>query len=71
MGRLKGGANTEEEAERLTLGQLNRRIAHAEWRFANIGNSSLRKSAYKQLVWLEAQRERLHGVAAPVRRPRR
>jgi hypothetical protein len=68
MGRLKGGANNEDEAEKLTLPQLNKLIAHAEWRFQNIGNSSLRKSAFKRLTWLDAQRERLHGIAAPVRR---
>jgi hypothetical protein len=72
MGRLKGGANTEEEAEKLTLAQLNKLIAQAEWRFtSNGGNSVLRKLAYKRLTWLEAQRERLHGIAAPNRAPLR
>jgi hypothetical protein len=72
MGRLKGDANTEDEAEKLTLSQLNKLIAHAEWRFQNVGKSSLRRDAFKRLTWLEAQRERLHGIAAPARRfPRR
>lgn len=69
MGRLKGGANNAEEAEKLTLGQLNRLIAHAEWSFQAKSNSALRKSAFKRLVWLEAQRERLHGIPPPPRRP--
>jgi hypothetical protein len=68
MGRLKGGANNEEEAETLTLPQLNKLIAHAEFRLQNMSNAGLRKSAFKRLVWLEAQRERLHGIAAPARR---
>lgn len=68
MSRLKGGTNTEADADKLTLGQINRLIAHAEWRVENVGKSSLRKDAFKRLVWLEAQRERVHGVAAPDRR---
>ena len=68
MGRLKGGANNEEEVEKLTLAQLNKLIAHAEWRFENVGNAGLRKSAFKRLIWLEAEREWLHQIPAPARR---
>ena len=68
MGRLKGGANTEAEAEKLTLSQLELLVSGAEWRFDHAGNSNDRKLAFKRLTWLEAQRERLHGVAAPLRR---
>ena len=68
MGRLKGGANTDAEAERLTLSQLNLLISGAEWRFGHATNSNLRKLAFKRLTWLEAQRERLHGIEAPSRR---
>ena len=69
MGRLKGGANNEDEAEKLSLDQLNKLIAAAEWRYTEGGlNSALRKSAFKRLVWLETQRERLHGIPAPRRR---
>lgn len=68
MGRLKGGANTEAEAERLSLSQLNLLIAGAQWRLDAVTNSNLRKSAFKRLVWLEAQRERLHGIEAPERK---
>lgn len=57
------------KAEKLTLAQFNRLIAHAEWRSQNMTNSSLRKSAFKRLTYLEGQREHLHGVVAPVRRP--
>ena len=68
MSRLKGGANTEAEADMLTLGQINRLIAHAELRVETIGKSNLRKLAFKRLTWLEAQPERIHGIAAPDRR---
>jgi hypothetical protein len=67
-GRLRGGANTEAEAEKLSLSELNLLIAGAAWRFDAATNSNLRKDAFKRLVWLEAQRERLHGVEAPVRK---
>lgn len=68
MGRLKGGANTDAEAEKLTLSQLELLISGAEWRFDRATNSNLRKNAFKRLIWLEAQRERLHGIEAPYRR---
>ncbi len=68
MGRLKGGANTDAEAEKLTLSQLNLLISGAEWRFDRATNSNMRKLAFKRLTWLEAQRERLHGIEAPARR---
>ena len=67
-GRLKGGANTEAEAEKLSLSELNLLIAGAEWRFDSVTNSNLRKSAFKRLLWLESQRERLHGIEAPERK---
>ena len=68
MGRLKGGANTDAEAEKLSLSQLELLISGAQWRFDNASNSNLRKLAFKRLIWLEAQRERLHGIEAPARR---
>jgi len=69
VGRRKHGASGSTEAEKLTLNQLNRLIAEATWRYQEGGlNSALRKSAFKYLTWLEAERERLHGIAAPDRR---
>ncbi|AXK83028.1 hypothetical protein DW352_22395 [Pseudolabrys taiwanensis] len=67
-GRLKGGANTEAEAEKLSLSEFNLLIAGAAWRFDSVTNSNLRKNAFKRLVWLETQRERLHGIEAPERK---
>jgi predicted metal-dependent TIM-barrel fold hydrolase len=73
MGRLKGGANTSEEAERLSLSEINKLIVYAEWRFKDAKlNSAMRRDAFDRLVWLERQRESVHGVEAPDRRrPRR
>ena len=73
MGRLKSGANSAQEVEKLTLVEIDKLIAHAEWRFKDAGlNSAMRKDAFERLVWLERQRERIHGVSAPDRRrPRR
>lgn len=68
MGRNKSTARKEDEAEKLTLAQLDKLIANAAWRAENMSNAGLRKSAFKRLVWLESQRERLHGIAAPNRR---
>jgi hypothetical protein len=63
---MKGGANNEDEAEKLTLGQLNTLIAAAEWRYKDDSrNSALRKSAFKKLVWLETQRERCTAFLHP------
>jgi hypothetical protein len=61
-------ATSEAEVAQLTLRQLNAQIAYAVWRFQYIGKSSLRKDAFKRLLWLEAQREKLHGIPAPRRR---
>jgi len=72
MGRLKGGANNKDEAQRLTLAELNKLIARAEWRYNDAGlNSAMRKDAFARLTWLETQRERVHGVPAPDRKPHR
>jgi len=72
MGRLKGGANNRDEVEKLSVAELNTLIARADWRYNGAGlNSAMRKDAFQRLVWLEAERERLHGIAAPTRRPHR
>ena len=66
MGRLKGGANTAEECEGLSLPELEKLIVHADWRYNHAGlNSAMRKDAFSRLIWLEAERERLHAIAAP------
>ena len=71
MGKRAAIADSKGELAELTLAELNRQIATVEWRFQNVGNAQLRKSAFKQLVWFERQREALHGIPAPARRPHR
>jgi hypothetical protein len=72
MGRRKRGASNVEEAAKLSLPELEQRIAYADWRYNGSGlKSALRKDAFDHLVWLEAQREKLHGVPAPNRRAHR
>jgi hypothetical protein len=63
---------TDGEVGELSLDELNQAIAECEWRARNKALSHrLRKASHKHLVRLEAQREKLHGVAAPPRRPLR
>lgn len=68
MGGRSRSPETAADASKLGLQELNGWIAHAEFRASHLKlSASLRKSAMKRLVWLEAQRERLHGVPAPDR----
>jgi hypothetical protein len=68
MGERSRSPETEADAAKLSLRELDSRIVHAEFRASHLKlSSSLKKSAMKRLVWLEAQRERLHGVPAPDR----
>ncbi len=60
------GARLEDEVEKLSLDEFNEKIARCEagWRDA----PAKRRDGYlRRLVWLEGQRQRLHGVAAPTR----
>jgi hypothetical protein len=48
---------------------LNRQISLLKWRAESPDvSASLRRSAFKRLVWLEERRETLHGVKAPYRK---
>ncbi|KRR17193.1 hypothetical protein CQ14_12415 [Bradyrhizobium lablabi] len=68
MGERSRSPETEADAAKLSLQELNGWIGHAELRTSHLKLSvSLKKLAMKRLVWLEAQRERLHGVPAPDR----
>jgi len=68
MGKRSAVATTEAEVASLTLSQLNQQIAWSEHRARSDLSASLRRLTLKHLVWLEEQRERLHGVPAPKRR---
>ena len=59
---------TKEDTGKLSLNELNGWIGIAEFRATKLKfSASLKKSAMKRLVWLEGQREKLHGVPAPKR----
>jgi len=60
--------DTEAEAARLTLSELNQLVAHAEYRATKMRlSASVKKAAMKRLVWLESVREQIHGIKAPAR----
>jgi hypothetical protein len=68
MGERSGAPETDEDVAKLSLRELNSWISRAEFRALHLKlSASLKRSAMKRLVWLEAQRERLHGVPAPNR----
>lgn len=63
MGDRSGAPETKADAAKLSHSEPNRCISYAEFRALHRKNSaSLRKLAMKRLVWLEAQRERLHCI---------
>ena len=69
MGQRSGAPETEADAAKLSLSELNDWISRAEFRALHAKlSAALKTSAMKRLVWLESQRERLHGVPAPARR---
>jgi len=72
MGKRATIATTKAEVAALSLGKLSQQIRWTELRAQKGGpfarSASLRKSAFKLLIWLEAERERLHGIAAPERK---
>jgi len=68
MGERSKAPETDRDAAKLSLKELNDWISLAEFRASNLKlSASLKKSAMKRLIWLEGQRETLHGVPAPKR----
>ena len=59
-----GVADTSIEARALPLEELESEIARCTWGYENGGTSQGRKAYFKRLVWLEQQREELHGIPA-------
>lgn len=68
MGKRSGVADTETDLAKLSLEQINADIARCLYWSVNGGSSQGRKSFFKRLVWLEAERQRLHDIPAPKRR---
>ena len=68
MGKRSKAPENDEDVAELSLKELNRLISNVEFRAVHLKlSASLKKSAMKRLVWLEAQREKLHGVPASKR----
>ncbi|QGZ93364.1 hypothetical protein [Terricaulis silvestris] len=68
MGKRSGYAQSSADVEALTLAELNAEIQRCLFRYERGGTSQGRKAFFKRLVWLEAERERLHSVTAKSRR---
>jgi hypothetical protein len=68
VGKRSKMAGETVAVEKLTLQQLEKQIVFMEWRTNGDINRQLRKEAFTQLIWLEAERERLHGIPAPERK---
>ncbi len=62
--RRSGVADTEEEAAELSLDELNAEIRRCLQGFECAGSSQGGKAFFKRLVWLETEREKLHGIPA-------
>ena len=60
-------AQQPDEAAFLSAASLDADIVRCIWGYENGGSSQGRKSFFKRLVWLEAQRDQLFGLAAPRR----
>ena len=72
MGKRSGYAATEAEVAELSLNELDRQISYAELRLKHLKrSSSLRKTDFEHLCWLEREREKLHGISAPRRKWKR
>lgn len=68
MGTRSRTPDADSDVKDLPLAELNDLIARADYRATKMKlSASLRKSAMKRLVWLEAMREQIHGIAAPKR----
>lgn len=70
MGRRSrsGVADYENEAEKMSLAQFENEINRCIRGFETGGTSQGQKSFFKRLVWLEAQREEIFGIPAPIRK---
>ncbi len=68
MGVWSNIPKTSEDLSRLSVDQLNFHIKHCLRGYKRPGTSQARKAFFKRLVWLEAEREKLHGIPAKTRR---
>jgi hypothetical protein len=67
MGKRSGLPDHDEDLEKLPLEELNAEIARVTSRLSYARTKYSKKSLFGRLIWLEAFRERKHGVPAPKR----
>jgi hypothetical protein len=67
MGKRSGVPDTDEAVAKLSFAELEAEISRCALGYQTGGSSQGRKSFSKRLVWLESQREKLHGIPAPRR----
>ncbi len=68
MGKRSNAPETSDDPEAKGLDWMNAEVARRLQGFQTGGWSQGRKSFFQRLVWVESERERLHGVIAPTRR---
>jgi hypothetical protein len=68
VGKRSGYPDTNAAVEALTLAELNREIQRSLIGYQLDGRGPAGKAFFKRLVWLETQRQRLHGIDAKRRR---
>ena len=71
MRNRSGVATTGEAVAKLTLDDIDAEIERYRAGMMRAGTGQAAKAFFKGLVWMEAQREKLHGVPAPQRDFRR
>jgi len=68
MGKRSGVAGETLPTENLTLDEINQQITFLEHRYRSHLSAPLKRDAFAALIRPEAERERLHGLAAPIRK---
>jgi hypothetical protein len=60
-------ADNSREAAQMSRSEMDSEIARCLWGVESDRRSQLRKTFFKRLIWLEAEREKRFGVPAPKR----
>lgn len=68
MGKKPHQIQSIEELADLSIDQLNTEIKRCLLGYQTGGSSQGRRAFFKRLVWLEAERDKLHDVPAQRRR---
>lgn len=68
MGKRSGAVETSADVDTAPLSWFNAEIKRSLLGYETGGTNQGRKAFFKRLVWIEGERERVHGVKAPRRR---